>query len=58
MVKVNNEMSHLYEIFAGVPQGSVFGPVLYLIFTADLPLSVNTYTAIFADDHHADGYHG
>ena len=50
MVKFNNEMSHLYEIFSGVPQGSVLGPVLYSIFTADLPLSANTYTATFADD--------
>ena len=30
MVNVNNDISHLHEIFFGVPQGSALGPTLYL----------------------------
>ncbi|GBP60527.1 RNA-directed DNA polymerase from mobile element jockey [Eumeta japonica] len=49
-VKYNNESSPLQKINSGVPQGSLLGPVLYLIFTADIPTHEETITATYADD--------
>jgi hypothetical protein len=37
------------ETEAGVPQGSVLRPVLYLINTSDLPTTDNTTIATLAD---------
>lgn len=48
--KINGEQSTLHEIESGVPQGSVLGPVLYTIFTADIPTTEQTTIATFADD--------
>lgn len=49
-VKQESEYSSLRKIAAGVPQGSVIGPILYLLFTRDLPNSKETMLATFADD--------
>lgn len=49
-VKHGSEYSDLKKISAGVPQGSVLGPVLYLLYTGDVPQHKDTITATFADD--------
>ena len=49
-VKYQEEYTTLYSIHSGVPQGSILGPILYSIFTADLPVSEQTLTATYADD--------
>ena len=49
-VRCGTELSKHYPIEAGVPQGSVLGPVLYILFTSDIPSNPDTFLATFADD--------
>ena len=49
-VSINGVESEITKIVCGVPQGSVLGPILFLIYINDLPNSTELLTLLFSDD--------
>ena len=49
-VVVNGVRSHPVSVKSGVPQGSVLGPCLFLIYINDLPDPLTSKSRLFADD--------
>ena len=49
-VIVNGSQSTWINITSGISQGSVLGPVLFLVFINDLPEVINVLIKLFADD--------
>ena len=49
-VGVGDSFSEVLKIVSGVPQGSVLGPILFLLFVNDLPDNIKSRILLFADD--------
>ena len=50
MVVVNDVSSETGEVTCGVPQGSILGPLLFLCYVNDMPISVKCKLLLYADD--------
>ena len=49
-VSVQGEFSSIKDILSGIPQGSVLGPLLFILFINHLPDCLKSSVKIFADD--------
>jgi len=49
-VQVYGSYSQWHDVTSGIPQGSVLGPILFVVFINDLPKCVNSSVFMFADD--------
>ncbi|CAF1611302.1 unnamed protein product [Didymodactylos carnosus] len=51
-IEINDLLSDVLDVDRGVPQGSVLGSVLFLLFHADLPTEIPSlqHTHMYADD--------
>ena len=50
-VNLENSFSEVSSISCGVPQGSILGPLLFLIYVNDMPMAVKCDLFLYADDN-------
>ena len=49
-VRINNELSDWCDVTSGVPQGTIIGPVAFLIYINDISKNVKSNCKLYADD--------
>lgn len=49
-VVVGGDFSDWVDVISGVPQGTVLGPLLFLVYINDLPDNISSEVRLFADD--------
>ena len=49
-VSVNNHLSSWTKVISGVPQGSVLGPLLFIVYVNELPDFISNKMKMYADD--------
>ena len=49
-VVLNGDISSWQDVKCGVPQGSILGALLFLMYVNDLPQSISSQVFLFADD--------
>ena len=49
-VCLEGEFSTVKDVLSGIPQGTVLGPLLFILYINDIPDSIISYAKLFADD--------